>query len=241
MRQNKCVNYEAPFMYLLFGEKRAILFDTGATQSATQFPLQKAVEKLLVEHYGADARANIELVIAHTHSHGDHIAGDAQFKGKPNTTVIGTSPGAVASYFGFKSWPNSPASYDLGGRILQLLPIPGHEDSHIAVYDEQTGILLSGDSLYPGRLYVKDWAAYRRSVSQLNAFLSSKTVTHVLGAHVEISTTPGDDYPVGTVYQPREHELELTIDSLELLNSRLLDLGAIPKRDVQDDFIIYPL
>lgn len=29
-RQNKCFNYEGNFLYLLFGESRALLLDTGA-------------------------------------------------------------------------------------------------------------------------------------------------------------------------------------------------------------------
>ncbi len=241
LRQNKCVNYEAPFMYLLFGEKRAILFDTGATKSASQFPIQKTIERLLVEHYGAEQRAKIELVVAHTHAHGDHIAGDSQFKGKPNTTLVGTSPTAVAAFFGFKNWPTGSVSYDLGGRALALLPMPGHEDSHIAIYDDQTGILLSGDSLYPGRLYVRNWTAYRKSVAQLTAFLADREVSYVLGAHIEMSTTAGVDYPVGTTFQPFEHDLPLTKASLNLLKSRLLAIGPSPLEDVQDDFIIYPL
>jgi len=31
LRQNKAINYEAPFMFLLFGGARAALIDTGAT------------------------------------------------------------------------------------------------------------------------------------------------------------------------------------------------------------------
>ena len=241
LRQSKCINYEAPFIYLFFGETRAIMFDTGATKSAIRFPIQKTIEKLLVEHYGVAERANIQLVVAHTHGHGDHVAGDSQFEDKANTTVVGITASAVSKFFGLTSWPEGSAEFDLGGRILQIVPIPGHEDSHIAVYDQQTGILISGDTLYPGRLYIRDWAAYRESVARLTAFLADKEVTHVLGAHIEMSTTPGVDYPVGTTYQPSEHDLPLTKDTLDLLNTRLLDLGAFPQEDVQDDFIIYPL
>lgn len=241
LRQSKCINYEGPFIYLFFGEKRAIMFDTGATKSASQFPIQKTVESLLVAHYGAEQRADIELVVAHTHGHGDHISGDAQFKGQPHTTLVGTTASAVSKFFGLSSWPNGSANFDLGGRVLQIVPIPGHEPSHIAIYDEQTGILISGDTLYPGRLYVSDWASYRQSVARLTAFLADKDVTHVLGAHIEMSTSPGVDYPIGSTYQPKEHDLPLTKDSLDLLNTRLLDLGAFPQRDIQDDFIIYPI
>lgn len=240
LRQNKCVNYEGPFMYLIFGAEKAILIDTGATRSSTSFPIQKTVESLLVEHYGEDARADIELVVAHSHAHGDHVAGDTQFMGKPYTTLVGTSASSVKKFFGITSWPTSSAIYDLGGRKLQIMPIPGHESSHIAVYDEQTGLLLTGDTLYPGRLYVADWSAYRASVGRLVAFMAGKEISHVLGAHIELSTTPGVDYPIGSTFQEYEHDLPLTFETLELLNKRLLSLGSSPKYDVQADFIIYP-
>ena len=34
LRQNMAIDYEAPFLYLLFGGDRALLLDTGATASA---------------------------------------------------------------------------------------------------------------------------------------------------------------------------------------------------------------
>jgi hydroxyacylglutathione hydrolase len=240
LRQNKCVNYEAPFMYLIFGEKKAILIDTGATRSAATFPIQKTVEGLLTDHYGAEAREDIELVVAHSHAHGDHVAGDSQFSGKPNTTVVGTSVSAVKGFFGISQWPTQPVLFDLGARKLHIIPLPGHESSHIAVYDERTGLLLTGDTLYPGRLYVKDWTQYRASVGRLVAYMANKPISHVLGAHIELSTTPGVDYPIGSTYHPEEHDLPLTFGTLQLLNRRLLAIGPSPEYDVQADFIIYP-
>lgn len=38
LRQNMAVHYEAPFLFLLFGNARAVLIDTGATASAEYFP-----------------------------------------------------------------------------------------------------------------------------------------------------------------------------------------------------------
>jgi hypothetical protein len=40
LRQNMAVNHEAPFMFLLFGNSRALLLDTGATASPEYFPLR---------------------------------------------------------------------------------------------------------------------------------------------------------------------------------------------------------
>jgi hydroxyacylglutathione hydrolase len=39
LRQSKLVSYEAPFIYLLFGNDRALLLDTGATSDPGLFPV----------------------------------------------------------------------------------------------------------------------------------------------------------------------------------------------------------
>src|SRR5258706_11744503 len=41
LRENKCVNYEAPFMFLFIGHKKALLMDDGATFSEAKFPIYK--------------------------------------------------------------------------------------------------------------------------------------------------------------------------------------------------------
>src|SRR4029078_11487050 len=79
----------------------------------------------------------------------------------------------------------------------------------IALYDRRTGILLTGDTFYPGRLYVRDTAAFAVSIDRLMKLLSRHRVAHMLGAHVENKRTPFQDYPVGTVDQPDEHDLDL--------------------------------
>ena len=38
LRQNKAIDYEAPFLFLVFGQERADLLDTGATASPDFFP-----------------------------------------------------------------------------------------------------------------------------------------------------------------------------------------------------------
>ncbi len=239
LRQNKCINFEAPFIYLILGDSKALLLDSGATQNANLFPIQKTVESLMVDRYG-DQRTNISLVVAHSHGHGDHIAGDLQFQDQPNTEVVGTSQQAVASFFGIADWPNQIVRFDLGNRILEVIPIPGHHDAHIAIYDPRTQILLSGDSLYPGRLYVAQWETYRTSIKRLTDYAASKSVIYVLGAHIEMTNTPGQDYPIGLTFQPAEHVLELRFSTLQLLNSELDNIGATPMRKVTDSFIITP-
>src|SRR5690349_24634083 len=47
LRQNMAIDYEAPFLFLLFGNARAVLIDTGATASPEFFPLRQVVDDLI--------------------------------------------------------------------------------------------------------------------------------------------------------------------------------------------------
>ena len=60
---------------------------------------------------------------------------------------------------------------DLGDRVLQVLHLPGHSPGSIALYEEATGILFSGDTIYDGALYDtvyhSDKSLYRQSLERL--------------------------------------------------------------------------
>jgi glyoxylase-like metal-dependent hydrolase (beta-lactamase superfamily II) len=84
LRESGCTNYEKPFLYLFFGNDRALLVDTGAGASEAAAVTQKLIARWLKRNQ----RETIVLVVAHTHAHGDHTAGDRGFDGLPNTTLI---------------------------------------------------------------------------------------------------------------------------------------------------------
>lgn len=100
LRQNKSVHYEAPFLFLLFGNERALLLDTGATADPAHFPLRATVDALIDEWLVRHPRERYGLLAAHTHGHGDHHAGDPRFAGRPDTTVVAPTLDAVTAYFG---------------------------------------------------------------------------------------------------------------------------------------------
>ncbi|MCT9930417.1 MBL fold metallo-hydrolase [Planotetraspora sp. A-T 1434] len=241
LRQNKAINYEAPFMFLLFGNDKAVLIDTGATESAEFFPLRQVVDQL-IEHWLAEhPRDGYGLLVLHTHPHGDHVAGDAQFTGRPGTLVIDAALGSAWDYFGFSGGPDGVAHVDLGGRMLECLPTPGHHEAAVTFYDPGTGLLLTGDTVYPGRLYVQDWPAFRRTIDRLIAFAGTRPVTHVLGCHIEMTTEPGVDYPIRTTYQPDEPPLQMTVDQLRDIRAAIDEIdrnGGTPGRHVFPDVII---
>lgn len=211
LRQSKASNYEAPFLYLLAGEDRALLLDSGAEPAAgSDLPLRASVDGLLAQWQRERGRSEVlPLVVAHTHSHRDHVHGDAAFGDRPHTRVVGRSVEEVAGFFGLARWPEGEAGFELGGRELRVLPLPGHDPAHIAVYDPLTRSLFSGDSLYPGLLTVRDLRAYRASAARLAGFARRRPVAQVLGAHIEMSARPGELYPLGSLLQADEHGLAL--------------------------------
>ena len=240
LRQNKCTNYEAPFLFLFLGSQKALLMDTGATEDEALFPLYDTVKKL-VDQWAQTTGHTMDLVVAHTHAHGDHVAGDNQFKNKPNTVVVGKTVTEVASFFRIQDWPNTTGVVDLGNRLIDVIPIPGHDKTSIALYDRETSLLLSGDSVYPGRLYIRDWAAFRASIQRLTDFADTHKVAYILGNHIEMTKTPGLDYATGTTFQPDEQRLPLKTKDLRLLNETLKKIGPQPKRQVLARFIITPV
>jgi hydroxyacylglutathione hydrolase len=238
LRQNKCVNYEAPFMFLFFGEKKVLLMDSGATEDESTFPLYQTIQRL-IDAWEKNNSKKVELIVAHTHSHGDHWAGDIQFKDKPGVKVVGLKEEDVKHFFNLKNWPTKTSSFDLGNRSVEIIPIPGHDKTSLAVYDLKSKLLLTGDTFYPGRLYVRDWNAFRQSIQRLVDFTSSHKIDYLVGNHIEMSSTPGKDYPTGSTYQPNEAPLPLSIKELKLLNEVLKKMDK-PEIKVFDRFVVSP-
>jgi glyoxylase-like metal-dependent hydrolase (beta-lactamase superfamily II) len=238
LRQSKTVSYEAPFLYLLFGNDRALLLDTGATGDPALCPVRETVDELISTWLAAHRRTSYGLLVAHSHGHGDHVAGDLQFEGRAETTLVAADVAAVTSFLGFTRWPGQVVQLDLGGRVLEITGIPGHEDSSVAIHDPWTGFLLTGDTVYPGRLYVRDMPAFTDSLERLVGLAESRGVRHVMGCHIEMSRTPGKDYPVGTTYQPDEPPLQMTVGQLRAVRDAAAAVAGSPGAHSFDDFAI---
>jgi glyoxylase-like metal-dependent hydrolase (beta-lactamase superfamily II) len=243
MRQSLCLpdGFEAPFIYLLFGDDKVLMLDTGSVPPATN-QIRQLVDQEIQAYLTSTGKTSLQLVVAHTHGHGDHVSGDSAFKTRPNTTVVGLGPAKVQQFWGFSSMTGDPVQFDLGGRVLDVLPIPGHLTDHIAIYDRNTGVLLTGDSLYPGHLFVQSgqWDVYKASMQRLASFAADKTITYALGAHIEMTSTAKQDIPYGSPVHPlNEHVLEMFKGHLNEL-SQALQSQTQPTCDTHNDFIIQP-
>jgi len=237
LRQSGCVDYEKPFLYLLFGKEKALLEDTGAPPSDAS----RVVSDVIAKWLKAKERESIPLIVAHSHGHGDHVAGDAGFQNMPNVTMVPLTVEGTSAFFGIEKWPEGIGHVDLGERLLDVIPTPGHHALSVALYDRQTGILLTGDSLYPGRLYVRDFAEFVRGTDRLVEFTRGKIIAHILGTHIEQMNVPYKDYPILTKYQPDEHELALSRGALLELQEALHAMNGTPVRMALRDFTIWPM
>ena len=212
LRQSPCANFEANFLYLLIGSDKALLIDTGAVADPKEMPLAKTILELLSDK----DHQKLPLLVAHTHRHLDHRAGDPQFASLPSVQIVPIDLEGVRAFFGFTNWPNGIAHLDLGGRTVDVIPTPGHNQTHVAFYDSRTGVLFSGDFLMPGRLLIGDAAAYHESALRVVDFLKTRPLTHILGGHIELNTA-GHAYRFGSHYHPNEHRLELAREDLTAL------------------------
>jgi hydroxyacylglutathione hydrolase len=216
LRESLCATFEAPFIYLLLGSARALLIDTGAVEDAKVMPLAATVQALLPS-MGA---STMPLLVLHTHRHLDHRAGDPQFANLPGVEVVPAFLEDVQKHFGFENWPEGLAQVELGDRTVDVMPAPGHNSTHVAFYDRNTGLFFSGDFLLPGRLLVEDGDQYLASAKRVTQFIATRPVTHVLGAHIELSRQ-NELFPWKSTHHPHEHALALTKEDLLALPALL--------------------
>jgi len=225
LRQNLCVSFEGNFLFLLVGSQKALLIDTGAVADPARMPVAKTVLDLLPVHEGL----RIPLLVLHTHGHTDHRDGDPQFTSLPNVQVAPFDLNGVQAFFGFNAWPAGVAHIDLGDRVVDVIPAPGHHPAHLVFYDNRTALLFTGDFFLPGRLLIEDTAADKQSAARVIEFVKTHPVRHVLGTHIEVNAN-GDTFAWGSHYHPQEHSLELTQEDLFQLPSALNEFNGFYTR-----------
>jgi hydroxyacylglutathione hydrolase len=205
VRQNPCVDYEANLLYLLIGEDRALLIDSGASED----PRLTAQLTGLVSRYLERADGTrLPLVVAHSHGHQDHRSGDAAFAALPQTTVVPVEGEAMRQFFGLGDWPAGGAHFELGNRRTELIPTPGHHPDHLVFVDSRTRLMFTGDFLLPGRLLVEDIEAYVESALRVIEAVNTWGTQYALGAHIEMDAA-GKLYGSGASFHPDERALPL--------------------------------
>jgi glyoxylase-like metal-dependent hydrolase (beta-lactamase superfamily II) len=234
LRESGCAFYDKPFLYLIFGGEKALLFDSGGGNVVLAPTIQKLV--------AARAAKPVALTVIHSHSHGGHTAGDKQFVGLASVQVITHNTANISAAAGIAKWPDEIGSIDLGGRIVDIIPFPGHTVDSIAVYDRKTGNLLTGDSLFAGRLCVdeNEFPEFTASTKRLARFAATYPIAHVLGGHIEQQKTAFVEYPAGEINQPLEHALPLSRAHIFELEQAVAAMNGTLVKAAFPEFTIVP-
>jgi len=211
LRQNVCVHWEAPFTYLLFGNKGALLIDSGATANAQHYPLRETVDAIITRWGQARGRTKVPLTVALTS--GEDVAqnqGLVQFAGRPDTTIVPKPLEVMKRHYGLAgSWPSGTGKIDLGDRVIEVIPTPGTHKDGVSFYDPYCCFLFTGDLLFPGKINISNDGDFVASLERLKSFAASRTLKWVLGGHVEMMFVPGKYYPRFANYKPYERVLEM--------------------------------
>ena len=128
-------------MFLLAGAEKALLVDTGATCPEARQLAESLTDK--------------PVMLINTHGDGDHISGTGAFDEFYMHPADYESCKVAARFPESKLIPVADGDkIDLGGRTIDIISIPGHTAGSIALLDAAARILISGDSVQDGHIYM---------------------------------------------------------------------------------------
>ena len=195
-------HWEETHCYLLCGQEKALLIDTGLGVS----DIRKIVDSL----------TGLPVLVATTHVHWDHIGGHRYFENiavhelekdwlsvkfpiplqavKNNLTKFPCDFPAefdIDTYRVFRGMPQRVLRdgdwLDLGSRKIQVVHTPGHSPGHCCFYEPGRNYLFSGDLIYKGCLYASypttDPQLFYHSVKRVQEYIISR----ILPGHHQLS------------------------------------------------------
>lgn len=179
--------FEEVISYLILGSKRALLFDTGMGIGK----ISDVTARL----------TRLPITVLNSHTHFDHTGGNAEFsdivdqdtpftrtneKGQSNIySRDALAPERICGHLPPGVQPNSYSirpfhvahrvkdgeRIHLGNRELEVIFTPGHTPDSLSLLDRKHGLLFTGDTFYPGPIYLftpeTDFDAYTKSVARL--------------------------------------------------------------------------
>jgi glyoxylase-like metal-dependent hydrolase (beta-lactamase superfamily II) len=188
--------YQKNYSYLIAGTERAILFDAG--------PGYRDIRPVAL------SLTDLPITFIPSHFHYDHVGNEITFEhvaviGLPGLRArapegrlqlsfdehLGFAEGFEAPELLVDEWLEPGESIDLGGRVLEVLYSPGHTEDSISLLEPATGMLFTGDFIYPGPLFAflpnSGMGDYLQGAATL--LRESPSAARLFGAHR--SASPG--------------------------------------------------
>lgn len=151
----------------MFGENMYILWDEGTHDAVVVDPgMMRDAEREMVTKFIKGQELNVKHILL-THLHIDHITGARWLADQTGADVCGSAldaqlgrelPEQVAQFhINIETQPleldRNLADGDtipLGDEMIQVLHVPGHSPGGLAFYLSQSGLLISGDTIFNG-------------------------------------------------------------------------------------------
>lgn len=198
-------HWEQPHAYLVLGEKKAALIDTGLGVG----DLSKIVHSL----------TKLPILVITTHVHWDHIGSHGKFKeiavheiekpfledwfpipkemvmmglcGQPCEFPEGFDPDQYQVFHG----PITQVLHDgdginLGGRMLRVIHTPGHSPGHICLYEASKRYIYTGDLIYQGKLDAFYFSTSPQDFAASVSRIAALPVTKILPGHNSLNIKP---------------------------------------------------
>ncbi len=151
----------------MFGENMYILWDEETHDAVVVDPgMMRDAEREMVDKFIKGQELNVKHILL-THLHIDHITGARWLADQTGADVCGSAldaqlgrelPEQVAQFhINIETQPleldRNLADGDtipLGDEMIQVLHVPGHSPGGLAFYLSQSGLLISGDTIFNG-------------------------------------------------------------------------------------------
>ena len=201
--------FQMSISHLILGNDRALLFDTGMGI----LPIKPVVERI----------TSLPVVVLNSHTHFDHVGGNAEFSNilaiesaytKQNMlgfkhdevagdvaveAFCGEAPaGFDVNSYHTRAWSASKyitdgESINLGGRVIEIMQVPGHTPDAVALLDRENELLFTGDTFYDDNLWLfspeTSLDDYSNSIDRLVSI--EDDVKYIFGAHTSARVKTG--------------------------------------------------
>jgi glyoxylase-like metal-dependent hydrolase (beta-lactamase superfamily II) len=169
----------------------------------------------------AASLSSLPLTVVNTHGHPDHVLGNGQFDqvyvhaadevaarelppAEMRTWMVDNAlPKPLPADFQVDTWAVAGAGaletiqdgyvFDLGGRTLEVVSVPGHTPGSICLLDRQARVLFTGDSVLPGAHWLHldgslPLSRFHESLQRLQTF--GDGFDTILPGHADLQSLP---------------------------------------------------
>ncbi len=204
-------NYQEVISYLIIGSERNILFDTGmgmdrisnVVKELSPLPVIVINSHTHYDHIGGNHEFETVYAIDTAYTEQFSSIGWNHDQVKQEVTseafcskrlpTLDTASYKIKPYKDkIKKFITDGDTIDIGGRIIEILQVPGHTPDCVALLDRSSGYLWTGDMYYEARIWLffegTNLNAYEKSISRFAGL--APTLKAVFPAHNKPTALP---------------------------------------------------